>query len=46
MPKRTLFLEAFSEDDESVLSTIQTLPFAPIWNVEVFPTTPPAGVNF
>ena len=46
MSKRTVFLEAFGEDDVSVLSTIQTLPFAAIWNIEVFPTTPPAGVNF
>ena len=46
MPKRTVFLEAFGEDDKSVISTIQTLPFAAIWNIEVFPTTPPAGVNF
>ena len=30
MPKRTVFLEAFGEDDASVLSTIQTLPFASI----------------
>ncbi len=46
MPKRTVFLEAFGEDDKSVISTIQALPFAAIWNIEVFPTTPPAGVNF
>ena len=46
MPKRTVFLEAFGKDDASVLSTIQTLPFAAIWKIEVFPTTPPAGVNF
>ena len=46
MPKRTVFLEAFGEDDVSVLSTIETLPFAAFWNIEVFPTTQPAGVNF
>ena len=46
MPKRTVFLEVFGENDESVLSTISSLPFFTIWNVEVFPTTPPAGVNF
>ena len=46
MSKRTVFLEACGEDDASVLSMIQTLPFAAIWNIEVFPTTPPAGVNF
>ena len=46
MPKRTVFLEAFGEDDTSVLSTIKSLPFFAIWDIEVFPTTPPAGVNF
>jgi len=46
MSKRKVFLEAFGEDDASVVSTIQTLPFAAIWNIELFPTTPPAGVNF
>ena len=46
MPKRTVFLEAFGEDDEKVLSMIKSLPFAAIWDVEVFPTTPPAGAKF
>lgn len=46
MPKRTVFLEAFGEDDAMVLSTIKTLPFFAIWNIEVFSMTPPAGVNF
>lgn len=46
MPKRTVFLEVFGENDESVLLTISSLPFFKIWDVEVFPTTPPAGVNF
>jgi hypothetical protein len=46
MPKRTVFIEAFSEDESSVNSTIQSLPFSAIWDFEVFPTTPPAGVNF
>ena len=46
MPKRTVFIEAFGEDDASVLSTIETLPFIVIWDIEIFPTTPPAGVNF
>ncbi len=46
MPKRTVFIEAFGEDDASVLSAIQSLPFFAIWNVELFPTSPPAGANF
>ena len=46
LPKRTVFIEAFGENDASVLSTIETLPFIAIWDIEIFPTTPPAGVNF
>jgi len=46
MPKRTVFLEAFGEDDATVLSTVKSLPFSAIWDIEIFPTTPPAGVNF
>ena len=45
MPKRTVFLEAFGEDDASVLSAIQSLPFFAIWDIEVFLTTPPAGTS-
>ena len=45
MPKRTVFIEAFGEDDASALSTIESLPFFAIWDIEVFPTTPPAGSN-
>ena len=43
MPKRTVFLEAFGQDDQSVLETIRSLPLAALWDIEVFPTTPPAG---
>ena len=43
MPKRTVFLEAFGKDDQSVLETIHSLPLAALWDIEVFPTTPPAG---
>jgi hypothetical protein len=46
MPKRTVFLEAFGEDDAAVLATIQSLPVFAIWNIELFPTTPPAGASF
>lgn len=44
MPKRTVFLEAFGEDDVNVLSTIGSLPFFAIWDIEIFLTTSPAGV--
>jgi hypothetical protein len=43
MPKRTVFLEAFGQDDQRVLETIHSLPLAALWDIEVFPTTPPAG---
>ena len=43
MPKRTVFLEAFGQDDQSILETIHSLPLAALWDIEVFPTTPPAG---
>ena len=46
MPKRTVFLEAFGEDEARVIETIKSLPFSAIWNVEIFPTTPPSGANF
>ena len=43
MSKRTVFLEAFGEDENAVLETIHSLPLGALWNLEVFPTTPPAG---
>ena len=43
MPKRTVFLEAFGQDDQRVLETILSLPLAALWDIEVFATTPPAG---
>ena len=46
MLKRTVFLEVFGEDEARVKETIKSLPFSAIWNIEIFPTTPPAGVNF
>ena len=46
MPRRTVFIEAFGHDDQSVLETIHSLPLAALWDIEVFPTTPPAGSNF
>ena len=46
MPKRTVFIEAFGEDDAKVLSTIKSLPFFVIWEIEIFQTTPPAGAAF
>ena len=43
MPKRTAFIETAGESQESVMKAILSLPMAAIWDIEVFPTTPPAG---
>jgi hypothetical protein len=43
MPKRTVFIEAFGEDEQELLKNIETLPLAALWDIEIFPTTPPAG---
>ena len=43
MPRRTAFIEAVGENQESVMTAILSLPMAAIWDIEVFPTTPPAG---
>ena len=43
LPKRTTFIEAFGEDEAKINQTISTLPMAVLWNIEIFPTTPPAG---
>ena len=43
MPRRTVFLEAFSETEDDVRAVIESLPFAQIWDLEFYQTTPPAG---
>ena len=45
MPKRTVFIEAFGQDDQNALETIYSLPLAKLWEIELFPITPPAGAN-
>ena len=45
MPKRTVFIEAFGQDDQTALETIYSLPLAKLWDIELFPITPPAGAN-
>ena len=45
MPKRTVFIETFGEDDESALETIYSLPLAKLWDIELFLVTPPVGSN-
>ncbi len=43
MPRRTVFLEAFGDNVDDVMQTIESLPMAAIWDIEYFETTPPAG---
>ena len=45
MPKRTVFIEAFSQDDQSALESIYSLPLAKLWDIELFLVTPPVGSN-
>lgn len=43
MPRRTVFIEAFAEDEAQLIEAITSLPMATLWDLEVFVTTPPAG---
>ena len=43
MPKKTAFIETAGENQEIVMDAILSLPMAAIWDIEVFPTTPPSG---
>ena len=43
MPRRTVFIEAFAQDEAELASTISSLPLAKLWDLEFFVTTPPAG---
>lgn len=45
MPRRTVFIEAFAEDETELASTISSLPLAKLWDLEFFLTTPPAGAS-
>jgi len=45
MPKRTTFIEAHAADELSAMESILSLPMSKLWNIEIFPTTPPAGVR-
>lgn len=45
MPRRTVFLEAFAQDENELASAIASLPLAKLWDLEFFLTTPPAGAT-
>jgi muconolactone delta-isomerase len=42
MPRQTVFIEAFAEDEAEVESTIRSLPMAQWWTLDIYPTPPPA----
>ena len=39
----TVFLEVFADDNASVVSTVNTLPMARWFNLDIYPTSSPAG---
>lgn len=43
MPRRTVFLEVFSETEQEALEVIESLPLVKVWDYEIYLTTPPAG---
>jgi len=43
MARRTVFLEAFAEDESGARDAIDSLPFSKLWDTDLFPVTPPAG---
>ncbi len=43
MARRTVFLETFAEDESGALETVSSLPFIKLWEVDIYPITPPAG---
>jgi hypothetical protein len=45
MPRRTVFLEAFAQNETELGSTIESLPLSKLWDFEYFLTTPPAGAT-
>jgi len=43
MPRRTVFLEVFSETEQEASDVIESLPLVKVWDYEIYQTTPPAG---
>lgn len=43
MPRRTVFLEVFSETEQEASEVVDSLPLAKVWDYEIYQTTPPAG---
>ena len=45
MARRTTFIEAFAPDEAAALEAIHSLPMSTVWEIDIYPTTPPAGVT-
>ena len=43
MARRTVFLETFADNEASAMESISSLPFIKLWDVDIFPITPPSG---
>ena len=43
MARRTVFLETFADSEASAMEAISSLPFIKLWDVDIFPITPPSG---
>ena len=43
LARGTIFIETFADDADQAKATIQTLPMAQWWTIDVFPTAPPGG---
>jgi hypothetical protein len=42
MPRQTVFLEVFADDEAGAESVIQSLPMAKWWALDIYPAPPPA----
>jgi muconolactone delta-isomerase len=41
LERRATFIEFIADDEKQMTETLQTLPFAQFFDVDVYPTTPP-----
>ena len=41
LPRRATFIEVIAADEKEVAETLATLPFAPFFDTDVYPTAPP-----
>lgn len=42
--RQTVFLETFADSSDAALATVETLPMAAWWDLDVYPLNPPAGI--